>query len=101
MNKTPIKTVKRTSGYYNLLVKKEDKVIISKSKLSKKDFCKLYFQKLEDNLTKYDTPEELLEAYKTLWSKYDIKCNYIDSWGHLWEDQFPSDKTFIQYLCSQ
>lgn len=89
-------------GYFSLIVRKGDKVIISYPKLSKEEYVKIYFRKLENNIITNPnmTAEDILNTYRKMWSKFDFKSWYKDSWGHTWSNQIPSTKWkwMINYL---
>lgn len=89
-------------GYFSLIVRNGDKVIISYPKLSKEEYIKVYFRKLENNIIANPnmTAEDILNTYRKMWSKFDFKSWYKDSWGHTWSNQIPSTKWkwMINYL---
>lgn|SRR5574344_377135 len=88
-------------SYYKIIITdSNDKVTFSNSKLSKDKFMELYFQNITTNLEKHKdwSLEDFVQQYKNLWSKYKFQCDYIDTYGHVWSNYYPSDKRLIDYL---
>lgn len=89
-------------GYFSLVVRNGDKVLLSYPKLSKEEYAKIFFKKLEENIKNNPNAlaEDILKGYIKLWSKFNFKSWYKDSWGHTWANQIPNIhwKWMINYL---
>lgn len=66
------------------------------NRLTLEEFLPKYFINLEKNLTKDSNLEELLTKYEKIWNAKG-KVNYVDSWGHIW-NQGPSKSKLLNYL---
>lgn len=66
------------------------------SRLTLEDLLPKYFINLEKNLDSSTDLEQLLKKYEITW-KTKGKIEYIDSWGHRWE-QGPSKSKLLDYL---
>ena len=94
------KTVKQP-GYFTVVIKLDDKVIFSNRHISKIELTKVYLRNLAENIAKHPefTAKEILDAYKSLWSKYKIISSYTDSYGHTWlRNSFLGDRWLITYI---
>jgi hypothetical protein len=90
--------IEKKPGVFNLKFTKDEKNLV-KTKLSKQDVLNFYFIKLEDNIKNNNySATEIYNKYKQLWKKYNLKSTYIDSWGHIWENCFISDKVVYKYI---
>ena len=93
--KTPvIREPKRQPGYFEIHIG-EKKI----SPLTKLEFLDKYFINLENNLKKDTDLEKLIKQYEIVWKKKG-KIQYIDSWGHKW-DQGVSKNVMLDYLKSK
>lgn len=86
-----IRQPKRQPGYFILTIK--NKQI---SNLSKQELLEKYFINLDKNLKKDTDLEMLIKQYEKTWKKLG-KVQYIDSWGHKWE-QGVSHNAMLEYL---
>lgn len=86
-----IREAKRQPGYFEITVKGK-----TASHLTKQDFLDKYFINLDKNLKEDTDLEVLIKQYEKVWEKYG-KIQYIDSWGHKW-DQGVSHKVMLEYL---
>lgn len=66
------------------------------NRLTLEDFLPRYFINLDKNLNADTDLEELLTKYENIW-KTKGKVEYIDSWGHKW-NQGPSKSKLLGYL---
>ena len=66
--------VQKQPGFFRVVIKNGDKVIFSKSRLSKDEYLTLYLKNIESNITNHPeyTIEDIIEGYKNLWSKFTI-----------------------------
>ena len=107
--KEEVPDIKRTNGYFNIKILGPDGKVRGKSGMDKTQVFEFYFVGLSKNLQslreKYgdinDTfAQDILDKYKNLYSKYKFKFQYVDSWGHLWEDKYAKlpDKWALEYL---
>lgn len=85
---TKIIKIKKQPGFFSVAIKNGDKVIFSKSHLSKDEYLNLYLKNIESNITKHPeyTIDDIIEGYKNLWSKFTIISNYTDSYGYKWKN---------------
>ena len=90
----PKETKKRQPGYFKIII--GEKVI---SPLTKEEFLDKYFVNLDKNLKKDTDLDKLIKQYELVWRKKG-KIQYIDSWGHKW-DQGVSYKVQLEYLKSK
>jgi hypothetical protein len=99
----------RSPGVFNIRILGPDGKVRGKNGMDKTQVFDFYFVGLDKNLQglreKFgninDTfAESILEKYKTIYSKYKFKYQYVDSYGHLWEGKCakPSDKWALEYL---
>lgn len=94
------KTIKQP-GFFTVVIKLGDKVIFSNKRISKIELTKVYLRNLSENITKHPefSAEEILDAYKKIWSKYKIISSYTDSYGHTWlNNSFLGDRWLITYI---
>ena len=107
--KEDIPEIKRTPGYFNIKILGPDGKVRGKSRLNKTEAFDFYFVSLDKNLSvlkeKYENIDEtfaqtIFDKYKQMYSKYKIKTQYVDSWGHLWEGKIAElPKTWaLEYL---
>ena len=91
---TKIIKIQRQPGFFTVTIKKDDKVIFHKSKLSKDEYLSLYLKNIESNITNHPefTVEDIIEGYNKLWSKFTIISSYTDSYGHKWKNTPLSSK---------
>lgn len=80
--------IQKQPGFFGVLIKNGDKIIFSKSRVSKDEYLTLYLRNIESNITKHPeyTIEDIIEGYKNLWSKFTIISNYTDSYGYKWKN---------------
>ena len=80
--------VQKQPGFFRVVIKNGDKVIFSKSRLSKDEYLTLYLKNIESNITNHPeyTIEDIIEGYKNLWSKFTIISIYTDSYGYKWKN---------------
>ena len=92
--------VKREPGYFQVLIKKNDKVIKTYKKLSKLEFLRLYFNSIDSNIEKHPEykAEDFIKSYTLIWNNYQIISDYIDSYGHRWHNSGLSDKAKIEFI---
>ena len=92
--------VKREPGYFQVLIKKDDKVIKTYKKLSKLEFLRLYFNSIDSNIEKHPEykAEDFIKSYTLIWNNYQIFSDYIDSYGHRWHNSGLSDKAKIEFI---
>lgn len=83
---------KRQPGYFELYL--GGKCV--GTRLTYEDFYPRYFINLDKNLNKDSDLEQLLAKYESIW-KTKGKVQYIDSWGHRW-NQGPSRSKLLNYL---
>lgn len=104
-----IPEVKRTPGYFNIKILGPDGKVRGKSRMNKKEACDFYFIGLDKNLQtlreKFGNIDDtfaqgIFDKYKNIYSKYKFKYQYVDSYGHLWEDKYAKipDKWILEYL---
>ena len=86
-----IRETKRQPGYFKIII--GEKTI---SPLTKEEFLDKYFINLDKNLNKDTDLNKLIKQYESVWKKKG-KIQYVDSWGHKW-DQGPSNKVMLSYL---
>lgn len=87
-------------GLWSLYIVKDGKTNCLIKDTNLESFLNIYFKDLEKSVIKYPDiePLELLEKYKTLWSKFGkVISIYNDSWSHKWSC-FPSNTKIINYL---
>lgn len=85
------KRKERKSGYFEIIIK--NKKI---SNLTKDEVLDKYFINLDKNLKKDTDLEKLIKQYEESWKKLG-RVQYIDSWGHLW-NQGVSHSYMLRYL---
>lgn len=92
--------VKREPGYFQVLIKKDDKVIKTYKKLYKLEFLRLYFNSIDSNIEKHPEykAEDFIKSYTLIWNNYQIFSDYIDSYGHRWHNSGLSDKAKIEFI---
>ena len=80
--------VQKQPGFFRVVIKNGDKVIFSKSRLSKDEYLTLYLKNIESNIINHPeyTIEDIIEGYKNLWSKFTIISIYTDSYGYKWKN---------------
>lgn len=82
---------KRQPGYFIITIKGKQS-----SHLTKEELLEKYFINLDKNLNKDTDLEKLIKQYEVTWKKLGT-IQYIDSWGHKW-DQGVSHKAMLEYL---
>lgn len=96
------KAMKREPGYFVVLIKDlDDNIKFYKTKVSKDSYLKLYFKRLEENISKHPdwTTEDIYNNYHNMWStKFKLASDYIDSYGKKWGSTPLSKKACIEYL---
>lgn len=92
--------IKREPGYFQVLVKKDGKIVKTFKKLSKQEFLKFYFNNIDTNVEKHPEfkAEDFIKSYTLIWSKFELLSDYIDSYGHRWHNSGLSDKTKIEFI---
>ena len=86
---TKIINIHKRPGFFIVTIKNSDgKVIFHKCKVSNEEYLDLYLKNLENNITNHPefTIEDIINGYIKLWSKFIIISNYIDSYGHRWNN---------------
>lgn len=100
VKKKSVEKIIREPGAYQVLVKRDGKVIYNKQKLTKEQFCKLYFSDLDACLLMHPdwNPKQFLQFYQTRWNKLELISSYTDSYGHIWQNTKPSNKVMLNYI---
>lgn len=101
----PIKRIiEKTPGYFQVLIKDTSgNIKFYNKKLLKKDYLKLYFKNIDDNLKNHPdwTKEEIISKYKNIWSSFQILSDYVDSYGHKWKNTHLSDKACLEFITNK
>ena len=87
----PKESKKRQPGYFKIIIGEK-----SISPLTKQELLEKYFVNLEKNLNKDTDLDKLIKQYELVWKKKGT-IQYVDSWGHKW-DQGVSHKVMLEYL---
>lgn len=99
---TKLSKVVKQSGYFSVIItSKDNKIIFSNKKITKIELTEIYLRNLKQNIKKHPeyNAEDILSAYKQLWSKYNINSKYTDSYGHIWtKNSFLSDNWLLKYI---
>lgn len=93
--------VVKQPGFFTVVIKLSDKIVFANKNISKIELTKVYLRNLQQNIAKHPefTAEDILKAYKQLWSKYTIISRYTDSYGHVWTvNSFLADSWLLKYI---
>ena len=99
----------RSPGVFNIRILGPDGKVRGKNGMDKTQVFDFYFVNLDKNIEKLREKygnidstfaQTILNNYKAIYTKYELKYQYVDSYGHLWEGKCakPSDKWALEYL---
>ena len=99
----------KTPGYFNIRILGSDGKVRGKNRMDKTQVFDFYFVNLDKNIEKLREKygnidstfaQTILDNYKIIYSKYKLKYQYVDSYGHMWEGKYaqPPEKWALEYL---
>lgn len=104
-----VKPREKTPGYFNIRILGPDGKVRGKNRMDKTQVFDFYFVNLDKNIEKLREKygnidstfaQTILNNYKTIYAKYKLKYQYVDTYGHMWEGECaqPSEKWALEYL---